>query len=128
MNVIIAGGRDYTNEGEFNYRVGIILAPYGTVTIIHGDCLTGADQLAKRFAEKKEFPCIAFPADWAKFGKSAGPIRNQAMVDYVEALKILPGVNDICICFWDGKSPGTKDMITRAINSYIELYIIRYTK
>jgi hypothetical protein len=44
-----------------------------------------------------------FPADWNKFGKSAGHVRNQAMADYA----------DILLAFWDGKSTGTKSMIKK---------------
>ena len=43
-----------------------------------------------------------FPADWDKFKKAAGYIRNEQMGNYC----------DIAIIFWDGSSKGTLNMIT----------------
>lgn len=70
---------------------------------LSGGC-KGADALGERYAEENGFKIEHFPAEWNKFGKSAGPIRNFQMAkncDYV-------------ICFWDGKSKGTKSMINYA--------------
>ena len=49
------------------------------------------------------------PADWDKYGKSAGFIRNKEMVD----------IADAAIIFWDGDSKGTKDTIERVQNKGI---------
>ena len=52
---------------------------------------TGPDLIAKNWAEKvwqqgknKEFKILIkeFPADWEKYGKAAGAIRNKEMGDY----------------------------------------------
>lgn len=61
----------------------------------------GVDQMAVTFAIKHNCRCKEYPADWDKYGKSAGPRRNQQMV--VDC--------DYCILFWDGKSRGTKNDI-----------------
>ncbi|MBR6510506.1 MAG: hypothetical protein IKT38_07870, partial [Clostridia bacterium] len=55
-------------------------------------------------------------ADWEKYGKSAGPIRNKQMAE----------VSDYVICFWDEKSKGTKSMIDYAkkLNKPIKIKII----
>lgn len=45
-----------------------------------------------------------FPADWDKYGRRAGPIRNREMAEYADAL----------LAYWDGKSRGTKNMIEEA--------------
>lgn len=61
----------------------------------------GADALGEKYANENHFEIEYYPADWEKFGRSAGPKRNLEMAkrcDYV-------------ICFWDGKSLGTKSMI-----------------
>ena len=42
-----------------------------------------------------------YPAEWKKYGKRAGPKRNEMMAQSC----------DYAICFWDGKSKGTKSMI-----------------
>ena len=45
-----------------------------------------------------------FPADWNRFGRTAGPKRNKQMANYANTL----------VAFWDGKSRGTKNMIDLA--------------
>ena len=63
----------------------------------------GADSLAKRYAEDRKIPLQVFNADWKKFGKSAGFLRNTQIVDACDGL----------IAFWDGSSPGTRDTISK---------------
>ena len=54
-----------------------------------------------------------FPANWARHGRSAGPIRNQEMAEYADAL----------IALWDGKSKGTENMISEAQKRGLKVYI-----
>lgn len=56
-----------------------------------------------------------FPADWNKYGKKAGPIRNKKMANYAEAL----------LAIWDGKSCGTKNMIQQAKENNLRIYVHR---
>ena len=72
-------------------------------TIVQGGA-KGADFLAKVYCHEYGFKCIEYPADWKKYGKGAGHIRNQQMLD-----KENP---DIVIAFQGGR--GTEDMIKRA--------------
>lgn len=58
----------------------------------------GADSLGERYANENGLEKIIFKADWAKFGKRAGFLRN---VDIIKNC-------DICFAFWDGESHGTK--------------------
>ena len=67
---------------------------------VSGAC-RGADKLGERYAEENEFNIERYSAQWSKYGKSAGVIRNREMAE----------VSDYIICFWDGKSRGTKLMI-----------------
>jgi hypothetical protein len=50
---------------------------------------------------------IEFPADWDTHGKAAGFMRNQLIVDNCDKVT----------AFWDGKSKGTLDTITRAVKA-----------
>jgi hypothetical protein len=36
-------------------------------------------------------PVKQFPADWNKYGKAAGPIRNAQMAKYADAVILFPG-------------------------------------
>ncbi len=65
---------------------------------------------------KNNIKIIEFPADWEKFGKKAGYIRNEEMAKY----------SDSCIVFWDGKSKGTKHMIELAKKYNLNLKIVKY--
>ena len=59
----------------------------------------------------------AYPADWRRYGKKAGPIRNEEMAK--EA--------NICFALWDGESRGTLDMIRRADNHGLGLYVYTFS-
>lgn len=71
------------------------------VVIISGGA-KGVDTLAEQFAKEFNLKNEIFEADWERFGRSAGPRRNEEMV------KVADGV----IAFWDYKSKGTKTTIT----------------
>lgn len=64
----------------------------------------GVDMLAEVYAELNGHPCEVYEAQWDRFGKEAGMIRNIEMIRN----------SDHVIAFWDGKSPGTKQMITES--------------
>lgn len=75
-------------------------------TIVHGACpYGGADYIAEQWAIGCMYKVEPWPADWANFGKAAGPMRNQAMVD---------AGADICLAFPLPDSRGTWDCIRRA--------------
>jgi hypothetical protein len=76
----------------------------------------GADTLGELYANENNIKIIEFPADWEKFGKKAGYIRNEEMAKY----------SDSCIVFWDGKSKGTKHMIELAKKYNLNLKIVKY--
>lgn len=73
----------------------------------------GADSLAERFAKENNIETMIFPADWDKYGKNAGYIRNKDIISN----------SDIVIAFWDGKSKGTKISIDLAKQSSKILFI-----
>ena len=114
MRVLVCGGRDYDDR----HSLFTILDNYHTENeikcLIHGDA-RGADRLAAKWAEDRNIESIAaFPADWEKYGKSAGPVRNQEMLDY--------GRPDLVIAFPGGK--GTADMTYRAEKAGITVHMI----
>lgn len=74
---------------------------------------SGADQLGKKWAENHDIPVESYPANWTRYGKAAGHIRNSEMARKAEAL----------IALWDGESPGTKDMIQKARTHGLKIHI-----
>jgi len=73
MRVLVCGARHWTDARA----IGLCLAklPVGTV-IVEGEA-RGADLLGRAEAEKLGFAVDPHPAEWARYGRAAGPIRNQ---------------------------------------------------
>lgn len=128
MRVLICGGRYYNDLEEFHYRTSEVLwkkgwhhpkdpyRPHRDVVIISG-MAKGADTLATKYAKINSLILAEFPADWNKYGKSAGYIRNKEMLE--------KGKPDLVIAFPGGK--GTAMMINLARKAGVEVIEIATT-
>lgn len=96
----VTGGRDF-NDGELLDATLSRYCAEGDL-LIHGNAV-GADRDAALWFFDKGWPTEPHNADWGRYGKGAGPKRNQEMVD--------SGL-DLLIAFPGGK--GTADMVRRA--------------
>lgn len=103
MRVLVTGGRDYNDLASVVGALNALNEQHGQLTIIQGGA-TGADQLARYWADRNFCQRITEPADWKAHGKAAGPIRNQRMLDEHKP--------DLVLAFDGGR--GTADMIRRA--------------
>ena len=115
---IIAGGRDFMDYNLLKEKTDKILQEKKVthkIVIISG-CARGADTLGLRYASENTFDVEEYPADWDKYGKKAGYVRNVEMAENADAL----------IAFWDGKSKGTKHMIDIATERNLPIRVIRY--
>lgn len=99
MTVIVTGGRDFSNR-DLVYRV---LDSLKIEVLIQGGA-TGADWLAKEWAQDRGVYWESYMADWDSYGLKAGPIRNGKM------LSAHPTA--IVVAFKGNK--GTKDCVTQA--------------
>lgn len=120
--IIIAGGRDFdgpTAEDMMLDVLGDIAVDWGAAHVLCG-MARGADLLAWNCIKRgyPGWPVDEYPADWEKYGKSAGYRRNAQMADDAEVL----------IAFWDGQSKGTRHMIELALDKGLEVHVIRYNK
>jgi hypothetical protein len=108
MHILICGGRTFTDKQLFLQKMAEIEQKYGpfhpTATVIINGGARGADTLAAEYGYSHCFAVRTFHADWQKYGKAAGALRNQEMLD--------KGQPDIVIAFPGGS--GTADMIARA--------------
>ena len=93
----------------------------GDAEIISGHA-AGVDQLGERFAKENGIRCTVFPANWSKYGRSAGFRRNVAMVKYAAEAE-----HPLVIVFWDGESHGTGFTIQKAREKEIPVEIFYYT-
>ena len=64
-----------------------------------------------------------FPAEWNRFGRRAGFIRNTQMAEFASE----EGSEGTLIAFWDGESRGTKMMIGIAEKKGIDTYVFDLT-
>lgn len=110
MRLIIAGSRNFTNFDLLKSRVSAL--PFKINTIISGGA-RGTDSLGEWYAYQNDIPLEIFPANWQKYGKQAGYLRNVEMANNAGAL----------IAFWDGKSKGTKHMINIALEKSLEVVV-----
>ena len=95
MLTIIAGSR--TIHDYELLKTAISLSGYKITGVVCGEA-SGVDSLGKRYAKEKNIPIHSYPADWERYGKKAGYIRNQQMVDIASQ----------CLILYDGSSKGTK--------------------
>jgi len=112
MKVIIAGGRNFNDYEKLCQFCDKVLSKQTKVEIVSGTA-NGADKQGEKYARDKGYPIKQFPADWNKYGKSAGYKRNAQMSDYADAL----------IAFWDGNSKGTKHMIELAKRANLKVRV-----
>ena len=117
MKVIIAGSRHLKCKDLIFKKLDEMKDMIDEV--VCGEAI-GADSIGKEWAIKNKIKVKSFPAEWDKYGRVAGPIRNMDMGDYADYL----------IAFWDGSSTGTKHMFTymQQIGKHGEVVLIKHGK
>lgn len=119
FRVIIAGTRtfsDYERLKEFADRCLSKISESKNIEIVSGHA-RGADALGEKYAKERGYDLKIFPADWERYGKIAGHLRNIEMAEYADAL----------IAFWDDASRGTQDMIRIAERNQLKVRVDHYT-
>lgn len=126
MRVLICGSRNWKDPEPIERLLDGYLDYYGSeFKLVEGEA-PGADSCAadwaKGFGDYAESYVDPFPADWDKYGKGAGPIRNQQMLD--------EGQPDVVFAFSDDlkSSKGTKDMVKRALKAGLPVYVVSRPK
>jgi ribA/ribD-fused uncharacterized protein len=118
MKVLICGSRDWNDGGPI---FALIKSLPKSTKIVHGGA-SGAEALVDACARLVGgFQVFVYPANWKAFGIAAGPIRNGEMIskEHRQDEKI-----DRVYAFQLGTSPGTGDMIKKALDAGIE--VMRY--
>lgn len=112
MKIIVAGSRDFNDYEQLAKTLDTILPQHSDIEIVSGNA-RGADSLGEKYAATNGIRLKKFPAEWSKYGKQAGYIRNQDMAKY----------SDMLVAFWDNKSKGTKHMINLAKKCGLETIV-----
>ena len=111
--IVVAGGRTYTNTGMVFICLEKIVQKGDVIISGHAK---GVDMMGELYAQKNNLACEIYPAEWDKYGRSAGPRRNEQMAQ----------IADKVVVFWDFKSRGTKNMVDMAKKYKKELFIFDY--
>jgi YspA, cpYpsA-related SLOG family len=103
MTVLVCGGRDFDDEDGLFSALDALHYGKKITRLVHG-AAKGADTLGARWALGKGIFSAGYPAQWDKYGKKAGVVRNQEMLDReeIEFVVACPG------------GRGTADMVRRA--------------
>lgn len=113
MRVLVCGSRFWKDYAKIKAR--LLLLPKDC-TIIEGGA-SGADLMARAVALEIGLDVVEVPANWTRYNKAAGPIRNDRMLKFKPHL-VIAFHEDI------DSSRGTKDTVTKARNIGIPVEII----
>ena len=103
MRIVVTGGRNFADPEAVSRALSAVHRKHGIDILIQGGA-NGADRLCAEWAWDRGIPVGTYNADWKAFGKGAGHIRNQQMID--------EGKPDLVVAFPGGR--GTADMVGRA--------------
>ena len=104
MRTIIAGDRNFTDYQKLHAELQEIQRSGWKITEVISGCARGADTLGEAYAKEYQIPVDRYPANWERYGRAAGPIRNKAMGEGADAL----------VAFLAEGSHGTANMIKQA--------------
>ena len=113
IKLAIVGSRDFL---DYVFCKDFILSKFKVENIeeIVSGGARGADSLGERFAKEFNIKFTCFKPDWDTYGKRAGFLRNTTIVEN----------SNTVIAFWVNKSNGTKDTISKAINSKSKVFVV----
>jgi hypothetical protein len=102
MKLIIAGGRDFSDKALMRESMELLWGSvYDPITEVVCGMARGADLFGRCWAIENGIDVKEFPADWDRWGRRAGFVRNGEMADYAQS----------AVVFWDGQSKGSRHMI-----------------
>lgn len=104
MKVLVCGGRGFADQKSLFGILSGLGGPRSPIDTIVTGGAPGADQLAEKWSRFSQVKRISYPAKWNRFGKPAGLIRNQEMLDQENP--------DLVIAFPGGR--GTAHMVSIA--------------
>lgn len=120
MWLSIVGSREFNDYVKFCKIMEFIKITYlkNIVGIVSGGA-NGIDSMAEKWAKENSLQLKVFHADWKKYGKAAGPIRNQQIVDFMHRMVAIPKIEP------DGSySKGTANSIKLAEKAGKICYIV----
>jgi YspA, cpYpsA-related SLOG family len=126
VRVLLTGSRNWTDAATIRAALAAVAdaairANVPMVTVVHGACPNGADELADQWVRWYRGDTLVLaerhPANWSKFAKRAGIIRNEIMVS--------KGA-DLCLVFLRDNSPGTTHCAELAAEAGMAMRVFHY--
>lgn len=117
MRILITGSRDWDDETLVREALDSFRDHIPKTVqhiLVSGGCRTGADLMAEDYARKVGWAVECHPADWGRYGKRAGYVRNKEMVGLGA---------DICMAFILNDSRGATMTVELAVAAGIETRI-----
>ena len=112
--ILVAGSRNFVDAERL---AKILTENVGADdTIVEGGA-KGVDSMARQWAEARDINVVEIQADWEKYGRAAGPKRNDEMTAFVAER------NGKAVFIWDGESKGTKQCILSAMKRKISIHL-----
>jgi hypothetical protein len=99
MKLAIIGSRTFS---DYELLCDHLEEHLNTTTMVVSGAARGADSMGEKWAKENGIKTLIFPAEWDKYGKRAGYIRNEDIIKNC----------DFCIAFWDGVSKGTMHSVS----------------
>ena len=118
--LLVVGSREFQNYTLLSYYLDKEVDGRKDICIVSGGA-RGADSLAKEYARHHKLEYKEFPAEWNKYEKRAGFLRNEEMHKYISERK-----EKKIIAFWDGSSKGTQHNFGLAEKYKNPIEIIKY--
>jgi len=101
MKLVIAGSRFATLSAADVVKLDAIHAEHRVTEVVSGGA-KGVDEAGERWAESRGIAVRVFKADWRRYRRGAGPVRNREMAAYADAVAVFPG------------GAGTRNMLAEA--------------
>lgn len=117
MILLVCGSRN--TPASFLPVIKHAISLINPVSVVHGGG-GNADNFAGFAATQLKLPVHIFPADWKTYGRAAGPIRNQQMLD--------EGKPDLVLAIHpeSGITAGTSDTVRRATKANIPVVYLKW--
>ena len=115
MVIAVIGSRGFSDYSFFAEKLEHLLQNLSDYSFVSGGCKTGGDALIKRYCQEHNLKLVEHLPDWDLYGKKAGFLRNQLIIDDCTHL----------IAYWDKVSKGTLSSIKMAEKKNIPIKIVK---